>query len=62
MPDSVHRDILNNALDYLLHSLHAPVDDQNEEAKDILPKYLVLNLVAGIELLFKARLCRRIGR
>lgn len=59
MPDSVHRDILNNALDYLLHSLRAPVDEPDEEAKDILPKYLVLNLVAGIELVFKARLCKK---
>lgn len=59
MYDTAHRDILNNALDYLLHSLRAPVDEPNEEAKDILPKYLILNLVAATELVLKARLCKR---
>lgn len=55
---STHRDILSNALDFLLHSLRPPVADSEEEPGDILPKYLVLNLAAAVELIFKARLCK----
>jgi hypothetical protein len=55
---STHRGILSNALDFLLHSLRPPVADSEEEPGDILPKYLVLNLAAAVELIFKARLCK----
>ncbi len=55
---SIHRDILSNALDFLLHSLRPPLADEEEEPGEILPKYLILNLAAAIELLFKARLCK----
>jgi hypothetical protein len=53
---SIHRDILNNALDFLLHSLRPPVADSTEETGDILPKYLVLNLSAAVELIFNVML------
>jgi hypothetical protein len=58
MRNSVHQEILENGLDFLLHSLRPPVDLDEYADAEILPKYLVLNLAAATELILKARLCK----
>jgi hypothetical protein len=58
MESSVHQEILENGLDFLLHSLRPPVDLDEDAGAEILPKYLVLNLAAATELILKARLCK----
>lgn len=58
MDSDVYREILENGLDFVLHSLRPPVDLNQEAEEEILPKYLVLNLAAATELVLKARLCK----
>lgn len=58
MESPCYQDIIENGLDFLLHSLRPPVDLEEEAREDILPKYLVLNVAAATELILKARLCK----
>lgn len=58
MESHVYQEILENGLDFLLHSLRPPVDREEDADSDVLPKYLVLNLAAATELILKARLCK----
>lgn len=58
MKTDVYYHILENGLDFLLHSLRPPIDLDEDAESDVLPKFLVLNLAAATELILKSRLCK----
>ncbi len=58
MESRVYQEILENGLDFLLHSVRPDVDLEEDARESVLPKYLVLNVAAATELILKARLCK----
>ncbi|MDC0994002.1 hypothetical protein OAR16_00150 [bacterium] len=58
MDNDIYRYILENGLDFLLHTIHPPLQFEEDVGPGVLPKYLVLNLASATELIFKARLCK----
>ena len=54
----VCQEILENRLDFLLHSLRPLLDRAQGAEEEVLPKCLVLNLAAATEMILKARLCK----
>ena len=56
--DSSYKCILENAIDFLVHSVIPPMDIDRKLEAEVNGKYTVLNLSAAVELFIKARLCK----